>query len=345
MDLLILGGTRFLGRHLAAAARARGHRLTLFHRGTHAGATDPAVETIAGDRNRDLAKLQGRRWDAVIDSSGYHPQAVRRAAEALAGAVGQYAFISTVSVYADLSASPGVDETAAVARLTGEQLREASAVDTSGQVSAATFGHLYGGLKVLCEAAAEEVFPERVLTVRPGLVVGAHDYTDRFTYWPVCVARGGEVLAPGDPQRYVQFIDARDLAEWIVDMIERRQSGVFNANGPPAAVTMEALLNACRDVSGSDAHFTWVSESFLLSERVTPWTEMPLWLPHNQGLMAVDVRKAVAAGLRHRPLHETVRGVLQWYREHERGRTLRTGLTPERERELLRGSSRCRTPN
>ena len=331
MDLLILGGTRFLGRHLGAAARARGHRLTLFHRGTHAGAPAPGVETIVGDRNRDLAKLQGRRWDAVVDSSGYHPQTVRRSAEALQAAVGQYVFISSVSVYANLSVSPGVDETAALAELTAEQLREAGAIDASGEVTAATYGRMYGGLKVLCEAAAEEVFPNRVLTIRPGLIVGAHDYTDRFTYWPLRVARGGEVLAPGDPRRHVQFIDARDLAEWIVEMIERRQSGIFNANGLPATLTMEALLDTCRAVSGSDAHFTWVSEPFLLSERVTPWSELPLWLPHNEGLMSIDVRKAVAAGLRLRPLDETVRSVL----EHEQGRTLRAGLTPERERALL----------
>ena len=335
MKLLILGGARFLGYHLVAAARARGHDLTLFHRGHQVMAVEPGVEIIHGDRNRDAAKLRGRRWDAVIDTCGYLPGSVRTSAEALAAAVEQYVFISSVSVYADLSVS-GVDETAPLDELTSEELQQANAIDTSGPVSASTFGPLYGGLKVLCERAAEEVLPGRVLSVRPGLIVGAHDYTDRFTYWPARVARGGEVLAPGRPQRHVQFIDARDLAEWIVAMVERRQTGVFNATAPPATVTMGTLLETCRSVSGSNAFFTWVSESFLLNEGVTPWTEMPLWLPeeHRHGLMWVDSRKAVAAGLRARPLEETIRDVLRWYEAD--GHELRAGLAADREQQLLR---------
>lgn len=320
MRLLILGGTRFLGRHLVAAARARRHDVTLFHRGAGDG-----VETIRGDRHHDLEKLRGRQWDAVIDTSGYLPRSVKAAAEALADAVEQYVFISSISVYD----APGGDENAPVATLTAEELEQANAVDLSGSVSAATFGPLYGGLKALCEAAAEEVLPGRVLNVRAGLIVGAHDYTDRFTYWVMRVARGGEVLAPGDPRRSVQFIDARDLADWLLDMVERRQSGVFNATGHP--LTMSDLLETCRAESGSDARFTWVSEAFLLEQGVRPWTELPLWIP-GRGATAVDVRKAVSAGLRERPLRETVRDVLQ---TEERGRVLRAGLTAERERELL----------
>jgi 2'-hydroxyisoflavone reductase len=335
MKLLILGGARFLGYHLVAAARAREHDLTLFHRGHQAVAVDPRVEIIHGDRHRDAAKLRGRQWDAVIDTCGYLPGSVRASAEALAEAVEQYVFISSVSVYADLSVS-GVDETAPLAGLTREQLQQANAIDTSGPVSASMFGPMYGGLKVLCERAAEEVLPDRVLSIRPGLIVGAHDYTDRFTYWAARVARGGEVLAPGHPGRHVQFIDASDLAEWIVAMVERRHTGVFNATGPPATVTMEALLETCRAVSGSDAFFTWVSESFLLAEDVTPWTEMPLWLPDERarGLMSIDCRKAVAAGLRARPLEETIRDVLRWYGAD--GHELHAGLTADREQLLLR---------
>ena len=334
MNLLILGGTRFLGRHLVAAAHARGHEVTLFHRGN---ATD--VETIRGDRHRDLAMLRGRRWDAVLDPSGYLPRSVKAAAEVLADAVEQYVFISTISVYADLSV-PGVDEGAPVETLTAGQLQEASAIDTSGAVTAATYGELYGGLKALCEAAAEEVLPGRVLSVRAGLIVGAHDYTDRFTYWVTRVARGGEVLAPGRPQRHVQFIDARDLADWLVDMVERRQSGVFNATGPPATVTMNALLESCRAESGSDARFTWVSDAFLLGEGVTPWRDMPLWIPEGtrDGLMAIDVTRAVAAGLRVRPIHDTVGDVRRWFRSEEHDRPLRAGLAPDREAALLRKS-------
>jgi 2'-hydroxyisoflavone reductase len=340
MKLLILGGTRFLGHHLVAAARARQHAVTLFHRGTHGVAADAQVETILGDRNRDLARLRGRQWDAVIDTCGYLPDSLRASAGALAAAAGQYVFISSVSVYAELRGS-GVDETAPVAELTGGQLQQANAIDASGTLSAGTFGPLYGGLKVLCERAAEEVLPDRVLTVRPGLIVGARDYTDRFTYWPARVARGGEVLAPGRPQRYVQFIDVRDLAEWIVAMVERRQTGIFNATGPAETVTMAALLESCRGVSGSDARFTWVPEPFLLGRQVAPWTELPLWLPEEgesrrPGLMAIDSRKAVAAGLRYRSLEDTVCDVLRWYRDEEQGRDLRAGLPSDRELQILR---------
>jgi 2'-hydroxyisoflavone reductase len=332
VKLLVLGGTRFFGHHLIAAAGAWQHELTLFHRGQQAIAAHPQVEVIHGDRHRDLAKLAGRRWDAVIDTCGYLPRSVRASAQALAGSVEQYVFISSVSVYADLS-RPGVDETATVAKLTSEQLQQANAIDTSGPVSASTFGSMYGGLKVLCEEAAEEVLPGRVLSVRPGIIVGAHDYTDRFTYWVARVTRGGEVLAPAPPERHVQWIDARDLAEWIMDMVERRHAGVFNATGPPG--TMATLLETCRTVSGSDASFTWASERFLLGEHVTPWTDLPLWLPDMEGLMAVNSDKAVAAGLRHRSLDESVRDVLQWYQQEEPGRKLRVGLAPDREQQLL----------
>jgi 2'-hydroxyisoflavone reductase len=339
MKLLILGGTRFLGRHLVAAARTRRHDVALFHRGTQAATFDPHVETIHGDRNHDLTKLQGRRWDAVIDSSGYLPQSVRASAAALAMAVGQYVFISSVSAYADLSVF-GVDERAALASLTAKQLDQALAIDHSGPVSAATYGPLYGGLKALCEEAAGTMFPDRLLVIRAGLIAGPYDYTDRFTYWPVRMARGGEVLAPGRPLRHVQFIDVRDLAEWILAMVERRQTGIFNATGPAETVTMSGLLETCRTVSESDVAITWTAESFLDREQVRPWTEMPLWIPEEtghrpRGLMSVSAEKAVAEGLRYRPLEDTVASVLQWYREQEHGRPLLAGMPAERERALL----------
>jgi len=339
MKLLILGGTRFLGYHLVTAALARQHDLTLFHRGQHAVAALPHVEMIYGDRHQDLAKLHGHQWDAVIDTSGYLPQSVRASAKALAEAMAQYTFISSLSVYADYRVS-GLDETAPVATLTSEQLHQANAIDTSGPVSAETYGKMYGALKALCEQAAEDVLPGRVLRIRPGLIVGAYDYTDRFTYWAARVARGGEVLAPGRPQRYVQFIDVRDLADWIVRMVEQRHTGIYNATGLPQTMTLATMLEACRTVSASDASLTWVSESFLLAERVTPWTEMPLWLPeeampHMQGLMAIDCQKAQAAGLRCRALHETIRDILWWHAAQEQSRTLRAGLTADREQQLL----------
>src|SRR6267143_3681796 len=248
MKLLILGGTRFVGRHLVTAAVAREHEVTLFNRGKHPSAALTSVETIYGDRNRDLVKLQGRRWDAVVDTCGYQPRSVRASAEILSHAVDRYVFISSQSVYADVSRL-GVNETAPLATITSEQLDQANALDSSGQASAVTYGKMYGALKALCEEAADEVMPNRVLIIRPGLIVGPHDYTDRFTYWVVRVAHGGEVLAPGRPDRYVQFIDVRDLAEWTIRMIERKETGVYNANGVPRNLTMEKVLEESKRVS------------------------------------------------------------------------------------------------
>jgi len=274
MKLLIIGGTRFTGRHLVAAALERGHEVTLFNRGTQSCAM-PGVETISGDRNKDLDKLQGRRWNAVIDTCGYLPRAMQAAAQVLSGAVERYVFISSMSAYADVSV-PGVVETAPLRTLTSEQLDRVYAIDTSGQPS---YGDLYGGLKALCEQAAEQAMPGRVLIVRPGLIVGPYDYTDRFTYWIVRVARGGEVLAPGRAERPVQFIDARDLAEWTVSMTERNATGIYNANRSPKSLTMQDVMNECKSVSHSDAVFTWTTEAFLHEEKVAAWSEMPLCYP------------------------------------------------------------------
>lgn len=336
MKLLIIGGTRFVGRHLVAAALARGHEVTLFNRGTHA---PPArdVETIAGDRYNDLAKLSGRHWDAVVDTCGHVPRAVTAATEVLRDAVDGYVFISSQSAYADVSVR-GVVETAPLAQLTSEQLERANQIETSGDPS---YGALYGGLKALCEAAAEQVMPNRVLIVRPGLIVGPEDYTDRFTYWVVRVARGGEVLAPGRPERPVQFIDARDLAAWIVTMTERRETGVYNANRLPETATMKDVLDECRSSSGSDAVFTWVSEAFLHREEVAAWSQMPLWLPEEDaprlnGFMFVNVDKAVAAGLRIRPLGDTIRDTLAWARSELSDAPLKAGIDAEREQALFR---------
>jgi nucleoside-diphosphate-sugar epimerase len=339
MKLLILGGTRFLGRHLVTAALARNHETTLFNRGNHPSAPS-GVETICGDRNSDLAKLTGRRWDAVVDTCGYLPRTVRAAAEVLADSVERYVFISSQSVYADLSVV-GVDETAPLATLTNEQLEEANAIDSSGQTSAVNYGKMYGGLKALCEQAAEAVMPNRVLAIRPGLIVGPDDYTDRFTYWVVRVARGGEVLAPGRPERYVQFIDVRDLAEWIVRMVGCRGTGPYNANGLPDNLTMESVLEECKTASGSDATFTWETEEFLLEEEVSAWSEMPLWLPeavapHLKGFMFINSDKAVSAGLKFRPLSDTVRDTLRWHETNRVNEELKAGIDGEREETLLR---------
>ena len=336
MKLLILGGTRFLGRHLVTSAQVRGHEVTLFNRGNFSTEDLGAVESIKGDRHTELHKLQGRSWDAFVDTSGHLPRAVRAAAEVLANDVERYVFISTQNVYSDVSV-PGIEETYPLRTLTAEQLEHANAIDTSGQPS---YGELYGGLKALCEQAAEQAMPDRVLIIRPGLIVGPDDYTDRFTYWPVRVARGGEVLAPGRPDRFIQFIDVRDLAEWTISMIERKATGAYNAHGVPNSLTMQHLLEECRSVSGSDAQFTWISEDFLLQENVAAWSEMPLWLPEDaapdlKGFMFVSPEKAVAAGLNFSPLRDTIRDTLTWFHTNRINDDLKAGLDRDKERALL----------
>jgi 2'-hydroxyisoflavone reductase len=343
MKLLILGGTRFVGLHLVSAALGKGHEITLFNRGQHRSnhqhAALTSVETICGDRQTDLVKLQGRRWDAVVDTCGYLPRTVRAAAEVLSPSVDRYVFISSLSVYADLGV-PGVDETAPTATLTSEQLDQANAIDSAGQTSATTYGKMYGGLKALCEQAAEEVLPNRVLNIRPGLIVGPHDYTDRFTYWVERVAGGGEVLAPSRPDRCVQFIDARDLVEWTVRMIERKETGIFNVNSLPGKLTMGRVLEECKLVSESDAYFTWVSEDFLLQENITPWSEMPLWLPegasHLKGFMFINSDKAIGSGLSFRSLKDTIKDTLAWRNTIPRNEELKAGIDPDREQRLLK---------
>ena len=334
MKLLIIGGTQFLGRHLVTAALARGHHVTLFNRGNYS--PQQGVETIAGDRHTELHKLEGRRWDAVVDTCGHLPRAVRAAAEVLSDSVNQYVFISSQNAYADVSV-PDIAEDYPLAALTEEQLTEANAIDTSGQPA---YGRLYGGLKALSEQAAEEVMPNRVLVVRPGLIVGPYDYTDRFTYWVKRIAAGGAVLAPGHPERFIQFIDVRDLADWTIAMTERNAVGAFNAHGRPRTLTMQGLLDECERVSQSDAHFTWASEGFLLEQKVAAWSEMPLWLPedaapHLSGFMFIDPRKAIAAGLTFRPLTDTIRDTLSWYQTNRKNEPLKAGLNSDKERVLL----------
>jgi 2'-hydroxyisoflavone reductase len=338
MKLLILGGTRFLGHHLVTIALAHQHEVTLFNRGQHSSADFPGVETIYGDRHHDLALLQSRQWDAVIDTCGYLPRAVRASAEILANSVDRYVFISSLSVYADV-AVPGVDETSPLMTLTEEQLQRANAIDTSGQVSAMTYDDLYGGLKVLCEQAIEETMPNRSLILRPGLIVGAGDYTDRFTYWVVRVARGGEVLAPGNPDRYLQFIDVCDLAEWVLNRIEAKATGVYNVNGMPSQLTMKTFLEQCKAVSKSDARFMWVSDEFLMQKQVAPWSEVPLWIPDEmsefKGFMFINCSQAFMTGLKLRPVSQTIQDVLSWHKTHRSQEKLQAGLDSDKEQDLL----------
>ena len=322
MKLLILGGTVFLGRHLVDSALARGHEVTLFNRGQHNPELFPGIEKLRGDRDGDLTVLQGRRWDTVIDTSGYLPRVVRASAAALASAVEHYTFISSISVYSDAN-QPGLDESGIVGTLEDPTVEEIT-------------GETYGPLKALCEQAVEEEMPGRALMIRPGLIVGPFDPTDRFTYWPHRVARGGEVLAPGRTKHATQIIDVRDLADWTVRMAERRASGIYNATGPAYTLTMGALLDTCQAVAQSDAAFTWADERFLLDQGVQPWSELPLWLPEaDDTLSTVNCAKAFAAGLTMRPLAETVRDTLTWDITRPAGHEWRAGLSAERERQVL----------
>jgi nucleoside-diphosphate-sugar epimerase len=330
VKLLVLGGTKFLGRAVVEEALARGHDVTLFNRGETNPELFPEAERLRGDRDGDLRALEGRSWDAAVDPSGYVPRVVRASAELLREAVGHYVFVSSVSAYADPLA-PGFDECAPLKEpeLESEDVRE----------------H-YGALKVACEQVVEEVFRGRSAVVRAGLIVGPHDPTDRFTYWPVRVARGGEVLAPGRRGRQWQFIDVRDLGRWILRSAESGTAGAFTATGPVPETTAAEVLETCRAVAGSDTRFTWVDEEFLLERDVGEWMELPLWLAEESEfahMLDADVSRAVAAGLATRPVAETVRDTLEWAQARDgrgagtaaMGNTGGVGLDPERERELL----------
>ncbi|MBA3563440.1 MAG: SDR family oxidoreductase [Gammaproteobacteria bacterium] len=325
LRILFLGGTGFLGPHTVRAALECGHELTLFNRGKTAPDMFADLEHLRGDRDGDLGALAGKRWDAVIDTSGYVPRIVTDSASLLADAVGQYVFISTISVYAS-SAEPGMDESAPLATLADKTVEEIT-------------GETYGPLKALSEQAAERAMPGRVTVIRPGLIVGPGDETDRFTYWPVRVARGGEVLAPGKPDTPVQFIDVRDLGAWIVHCLEARVLGRYNALSPAGEHSMGELLETCRDASGNEARFTWVPADFLAAQGIAPWSDMPMWLPPagdyaGSGLMSAA--KAVAAGLRFRPLESTAADTLAWWRNERGGEAeLRAGIDAKREQAVL----------
>lgn len=340
MKILIIGGTRFVGRHLVTAALARNHEVTLFNRGKHSSAGLPEIEQIHGDRNSDLDKLKNRNWDAVIDTCGYLPQTVKASAEALTDSVENYVFISSISAYANFS-QPNYDENAPLAELSEEQQKRVAEIDPKGELNGQVLGAEYGALKALCERETENAMPGRVLIVRPGVIVGSFDPTDRFTYWVTRVAQGGEVLAPSEPNHAVQFIDARDLSEWIIRMIERKETGVFNATSKPGELAFGAMLEEIKEVTGSNSWFTWTSENFLLAEKVQAWSEMPLWLPVEnapeiKGHAFGNVNKALAAGLSFRPLKDTIQDVLAWRKDNFQTSEMKAGISRERESELLR---------
>ncbi|KAA0274141.1 MAG: SDR family oxidoreductase [Chloroflexi bacterium] len=321
MKILIIGGTRFVGRHLVNSARARGHEVTLFNRGKSNPGLFRRVKAIQGDREKDLDQLTAE-WDAVIDTCGYLPRIVRLSAEALKDKVGRYVYISSISVYASFK-KIGIKESDAVGTLADESLEEIT-------------GETYGSLKALCEKVVQDVYGPRSLIIRPGLIVGPHDPTDRFTYWPLRIAKGGDVLVPDNPSAMTQFIDARDLADFIIKLIDQNVSGTFNATSNP--VTLSTVFETCKRISKSNANFKWAPVDFLEKNNVAPWSDMPIWIPEvgdDAGVSQVDISKAVNAGLTFTPLAQTIKDIYDWEFERPEGYELKAGLKRERENELL----------
>ena len=335
LSILILGGTGFIGPHEVGYALARGHKLTLFNRGRSPHAWPEPVEELIGDRNTgDLKALEGRTWDVCIDNPTTLPFWVRDAGRVLAGKVRQYIFISTISAYAS-DDRPGADETAALAPYTGKDpMAETQKTLINSHLA------LYGPLKAVSEQEAQRQFPGIVTIVRPGLISGPGDETDRFTYWPVRLARGGEILAPGDGSDPVQLIDARDLAQWIVRLAEARTVGTFNATGPARPLTMSEFLAEVQHGVRGSGKFVWVPTDFLAAQKVSAWSDMPVWVPgsgETAGFARRDIRRSLAAGLTFRPLTVTAADTLVWFRTlpPERQAHMKAGLTPEREAQVL----------
>lgn len=332
MKILIIGGTQFIGKHMVDEALKRGHQITLFNRGKTNPHLYPQVEKLHGNRDGELDALKGRSWDVVIDNCGYVPRVVKQSAQLLADAVERYVFISSISAYADLN-TPGIDENSPLATLQDETVEEVT-------------GETYGGLKVLCEKVVEESLPGRTLVIRPGLIVGPEDPTHRFTYWVARLADesrcGGEALCPDSPQVGTQVIDGRDLGAWTIDMAERQATGVYNATGPDYPLTLGKLFDTCKAAAGTQVRLTWASEEFLLENGVTPWQDLPLWVPREvAGFDKVNVSKAINAGLTVRPIEDTVRATLAWEQARRAAageddpQSKRAGISAEREAELL----------
>ncbi|MFZ7942921.1 SDR family oxidoreductase [Neobacillus sp. 19] len=336
MKVLILGGTRFLGRAFVEEALGRGHEITLFNRG-NSKETFPEVEQLIGNRDHDVSLLKNRKWDVLIDTCGFAPHQIKKIADVLRDNIDHYTFISSISVYKDWVPLNITEDYQLQPMLTENQLKDIEA----GNVSPYEY---YGALKVLCEAEAEKHWPGRVLHIRAGQLVGPFDYTDRLPYWIQRVAQGGKVLVPGRSDRPVQLIDVRDIASWVCTMAEHRKAGTFNVTGLNYDLAIEELLNTCKAVTNSDAEFVCMEEGFLLTHNVQPWTEMPLWIPENfpieeetepwKGAFSFNIEKAVNAGLTFRPLEDTIYDVYQWEKARKEI-DRKAGISQVKEQELL----------
>jgi len=327
LRILILGGTGFIGPHQVEHALARGHTVTLFNRGKTNPHLFPDVEKLIGNRDNDLEALKGRDWDVVLDNSATIPRWVRQSAQLLRDAAQKYLFVSTISVYSDYSIV-GLNESSPT-----------GVMDDSDDETLS--GRNYGPMKALCEKEAELAFPGRATIVRPGLIVGPGDRTDRFTYWPVRIDRGGEVLAPGNPTDPTQIVDVRDLTGWMIRMLEEGHTGTYNATGPRAPLSIGEMLYGIRAITASDVSFTWADSDFLAQQEVQPWRQMPVWVPSEResmrGFSRIECSRAYDKGLTFRPLADTARDTLDWFKtlSDDRQSKLKSGLPPEREAEVL----------
>ncbi|MGI9271174.1 MAG: NAD-dependent epimerase/dehydratase family protein [Woeseiaceae bacterium] len=330
LDILVLGGTGFIGPHMVREALRRGHSVTLFNRGRTNNALFPDLETIKGDRGGDLTMLEGRKWDAVIDNSGYVPRHVQNSAATLSKNVGQYLYISTISVYDSLSAP--TDEDAKLATIEDESVEEVT-------------GATYGPLKALCEKRAQsEVDADRLTILRPTYIAGPGDHTDRFSYWAVRASKGGEMLLPGGADYPLQVIDVRDLANFTIDCLGNHQAGIYNTVTPVGSMTIGSVLDDSLAVSASTVEPVWVDEAFAVEAEkdntVRNWGMLPIWHAlsgDDAAASSVSGQRARAAGLHNRPIRETIRDLLTWWDTlpEERTATMRAGMTPEQEAELI----------
>lgn len=320
MNLLIIGGTVFLGRHLVTAASASGHIVTTFNRGNHNLPEQKEIERIIGDREKSLDALKGRKWDAVIDVCGMEPEVVAKSADFLKDSVEKYVFISSISAF-DNFREIGMTERSRAKLLPPEAEQD------------------YGSKKAHCEKIVSEIYNDKALNIRPGLIVGAYDESDRFTYWVRRVSQGGVIIAPGRPERQIQFIDVRDLAEWIIRMVEAGMHGTYCATGPAYTLSMEQFLQSCKQTCKSNARFVWLSDEMLSKAEVQPWVELPLWIPDSNaefiGFTQIDCRKAQNCGLSYRTIDETIEYTLNWDSKRDQSVPLKAGLPQSKESALL----------
>lgn len=323
MNILVIGGTGFVGRHLVDRLLLHGHTITLFNRGKSAPGIFPGVEHLSGDRDVSHNVLKNRRWDAAIDTNGRRPRAALEAARLLKPNVGHFSFISSISAYAAMQPyanKQGVDLLTEDSELA--ELKPADIDDTSMMT--------YGSRKAVCEQWIQKELDDNVLIIRPGLIIGPWDSTDRFSYWPIRMAEGGTLATPGSGKDPVRFIDARDLANWLVDLIEKRLYGIYNCIGPQS--TMSEMLNECRTAVNPQCDFRWIDEKILEREQIKPWSDMPVWAP---GMISVDHTKAAAFGLRARSVAESSVDIVNWAKSQNLCRPLKAGLSKEREDALL----------